>query len=208
MTYSDCNQRRDESAPHRTHAAVKTPCPVIEEFTVTHDTGRERCICGQDHDAITREQIVAAEMRKPLAVRERDPFPDLPGNSTVNFSTSWHRSGALLCDEAAACCTSPEELNRLEVRLESGLLRHVKAGLRTAGLPAPEWATGMSSVTPTTQEPGKGRGRPRKTDGRRGRKLTKGLTADQKLARAKNAAKARATKAAKKAAERAELLAR
>jgi hypothetical protein len=154
-------------------------------------------LCGVEHDEITHEQIVAAEMRKPLDARESDPFPDLLGNRTVIFGTRWHKGGVFLSDEAAARCATPEELNREEVRLEAELLRHVKAGLRTAGLPAPEWANGM----PPAPESEKRAGRPCKVDGRKGRKLPKGMTAEQRLARSANAARARAQKAAQKTAE-------
>jgi hypothetical protein len=102
-------------------------------------------LCGQEHDEITHAQIVASEMRKPLADRENDPFPDLLGNRTVSFGTSWYQGGVLLTDAEAARCTTPEEMNRAEVRLDAELLRHVKAGLRNPGLPAPEWAKGILS---------------------------------------------------------------
>ena len=101
------------------------------------------CPCGHPHDEITHEQVVSAEFQKPNTIKERDPFPELPGNSTVDFSTRWYRSGVFIADEAAALCASPEELNRAEVKAEGELLRHVKAGLRAAGLQIPEWAQGL-----------------------------------------------------------------
>jgi len=167
------------------------------------DKARGGCICGQDHEAITPEQIVAAEMRAPLEARERDPFPELPGNSTVDFSTRWCKGGVFLSDEAAALCADPDELNRAEARAEAEVLCHVKAGMRTAGLQVPGWARGASSAG-ATSEPKKRAGRPRKT--RRKETAKRRLTVEQRLDRAANAAKARAKKAAKKAAERAELL--
>jgi hypothetical protein len=94
-------------------------------------------------------------------------------------------------------------MNREEVRLEGELLRHVKAGLRTAGLPAPEWANGMPPVTAAMPE--KRAGRPSKVDGRKGRKIPerpiRELTEKQRTARSANAAKARALRAAQRAAE-------
>ncbi len=168
-------------------------CKTVDAKAVTM---RRNCICGMDHDEITPEQVIAAEMRGPLATRERDPFPDLPGNSTVNFSTPWSRGGVFLDDEAAARCSTPEELNRMETRLEGELLRHVKAGLRTAGLSVPGWANGMPVVTEAT--PGRPVGRPRKT--RKMETVLRRLTAAQRMERAANAARARAAKAAKRAA--------
>lgn len=105
------------------------------------------CPCGRDHDAITSEQVIAAELRKPRAAKEHDPFPDLPGSSTLGCATTWYRGAVFLTDEAAAKCATPEVMNRAEVRLESELLRHVKAGLRTAGLAIPEWAQGTSPAS-------------------------------------------------------------
>ena len=112
------------------------------------------CRCGQVHDAITCEQIIAAEMRKPLMERARDPFPELPGNRTVDFGTRWHKGGVLLSDETAARCTAPEELNHEETRAENDLLCHVKAGLRSPERPIPPWARGSrTNSTEATHGP-------------------------------------------------------
>ena len=106
------------------------------------------CICGECHAEITPKQIIAAETRRPLVARESDPFPDLLGNCTVNFSTAWHRGGVLLSNEAAARCATPEEMNRAEAKVGAELLRHAKAGLRAPGSPVPEWASGFSLDSP------------------------------------------------------------
>lgn len=161
----------------------------------------DKCTCGQEHEEITSQQIIDAEMRGPLEARKEDPFPKILGNRTANFGTYWYRGGVLLSDEAAARCADPDELNRAEVRMEGELLRHVKAGLRPVGLPVPEWANGVPPAVPSVQEKKRSRGRPPKEDGRKGRKLPKGLTrkltAEQRMERAKSAARARAAKAAK-----------
>jgi len=156
------------------------------------------CICGERHDEITPEQIVAAEIRKPLAVKENDPFPDLIGNSTVDFGTAWHRGGVFLSGEAAANCATPAELNRAEVDAEGALLCHVKAGHRTPGLAAPEWARGNP---PKEEQAPKAASRPKKVDGRKGRKISKPATVEQRAARRESMAKLNWEKAAKRAKE-------
>lgn len=157
-----------------------------------------KCICGEHHDEITNEQIIAAELRKPLAAREQDPFPEISGNTTVNFGTDWHRGGVFLSDEAAARCATPADLNRAEVRAESETLRHVKAGLRSPGRPVPEWAKGTPPVEQAVV------GRPRRT--RKKETTPRRLTPEQRADRANNAARARAAKAAKRASKLAEML--
>ena len=128
MATQVATRRGTKPAPHRKRATVKAPGPLSD------------CLCGECHDAVTREQIIAAEMRKPLQAREDDPFPELLGSRTLDCGTRWHRGGVLLSDEAAARCGSPGELNRAETRAEEALLRHVKGGLLSPGGMAPPWA--------------------------------------------------------------------
>jgi hypothetical protein len=152
------------------------------------------CICGGDHDEVTREQIIAAEMRKPLQAREDDPFPELLGGRTVDCSTRWHKGGVLLSDHAAAACGTPEELNRWEARMEAELLRHVKAGLRPPGLAAPSWVQELPSAPEEAQKPV---GRPRKA--RKKETAKRALSAEQRIERAAHAARIRRKKATKRA---------
>ena len=160
-------------------------------------------ICDQDHAEITREQIISAEMRKPLAAKENDPFPDIPGNSTVNFGTRWHKGGVFISDEAAANCATPEELNRAEARAEAELLRHVKAGLRPPGQSAPPWAQELPQGPTPEEAPPESLGRPRKA--RKKETVPRRLTCEQRMERAASAARARKKRAALRAAERAAL---
>lgn len=124
------------------------------------DERKTSCRCGQVHDATTREQVIAAEMRGPLKAKKDDPFPQLIGNRTVDFSTRWRKGGVLLSDKAAALCTTPDELNREEAAAEGELVRHVKAGLvPIAGL-TPSWARDIRSA-PVPDEPKDRGGRPK-----------------------------------------------
>ena len=166
------------------------------------EEGKTSCRCGQVHDAITREQVIAAEMRGPLEAREDDPFPQIPGNRTVDFSTRWHKGGVLLSDKAAALCTTPDELNREEAAAEGELVRHVKAGLRPSGAIIPSWAREIGTDPSPPEEPKDRGGRPRKT--RKKETAPRNLTPEQRRARAASTAKARAGKAAKRTARLAE----
>lgn len=157
-----------------------------------------KCRCGEEHEEITQEQIIDAEMRKPLRAREHDPFPHILGNRTVDFSSGWRSAGVLLSDKAAALCTTPDELNREEVAAEGELLRHIKAGLVPVGGRTPPWAREIRSTPPPVEKPKNRGGRPKKT--RKKETAPRNLTPEQRLARADNAAKARAAKAARRAA--------
>ena len=161
------------------------------------EEGKTSCRCGQVHDAITREQVIAAEMRGPLKAKKDDPFPQLIGNRTVDFSTRWRKGGVLLSDKAAALCTTPDELNREEAAAEGELVRHVNAGLvPIAGL-TPPWARDIRSA-PVPDEPKDRGGRPKKT--RKKETAPRNLTPEQRRARAASTAKARAGKNAKRIA--------